>query len=84
MLGFFSQFKNEYSPVGGDHGGVIADPPDPGGRACPRVDHRGVGVVVDPLLVTRRTVGQDGPHAGGCSSCLYQMGIAVGKPLIQL
>ena len=82
MLGFFSQFKNEHSPVGGDHGGVIADPPDPGGCACPRVDHPGVGVVVDPLLVTLLAVGKNASHAVRSFPCPYQMSVAVRKPLL--
>ena len=37
-----------YIPVGCDHGGVVANPCDPGGSPGWRVGHRGVGVVVNP------------------------------------
>ena len=79
-----SHHISAHPPVGCDHGGVVADPLDPGGSPRGRVGHRGVGVVVDPLVVTSGIVGKNGPRTcGGCARC-YKMSVAVIKPLIEV
>ena len=79
-----SHHISAHPPVGCDHGGVVADPLDPGGSPCPRVGHRGVGVVVNPQPVTVGVVSKDGPCA--CSSCprLYEMSVSMIKPLVEV
>ena len=75
---------SDHSPVGCDHGGVVADPLDPGGSPGGRVGHRGVGVVVDSLDVTIGVVSKDGPCACGSCPRLYEMSVSMIKPVTEV
>ena len=71
-------------PVIGDYFDAVTDIFDPSGCPCPRVDSRGVRVVVYPSSVTRPWISHNARSTCGCCPCCYEMTVTIGifRPVI--